>query len=153
MDASEARRIGLANLERLRDDLRLWEWRIDLYIGRLDGHAVAECQVNAPYCQASITLDSDKLDTETDVLRALRHELVHVFCWPMHAYGQHASDLTDNAAIDASWTFYLERMVWSVEQLMDRHGIPLEVKGEEDGDKGQADGPVREAEDEERPAA
>jgi hypothetical protein len=121
MDASEVRRIVEANVERLCDQLRLWDWHLSIAYRRLDGDAVAQCDVSAPYLRATITLDNDKMDTEDEVLRALRHELIHVFCWPMHAFGQHAHDMTDGESSDSAWTFYLERLVWSVEQLMDTH--------------------------------
>jgi len=41
MDESKVKEIATANLQRLTDQLRLWEWRIDIYTGRLDGSAVA----------------------------------------------------------------------------------------------------------------
>lgn len=123
---SEAKSVVLANIERLRDDLRLWDWHLEITYGRLDD-ASATCQIHPAYQRATITLDPEQLDDEQDVLRALRHELIHVFCWPMHAYGLHTEELTDGKTVDANWTFYLERMVWSVERLLDLHEVPLEV--------------------------
>lgn len=125
MDSSKCREILLANIERLRADLRLWDWRIDIFTGRLEGNAVGEVRVHSPYQRAEITVDNDKVDDEAEALRVLRHELIHIFCWPMHAFADSTGDMDEER--HKNWTFYIERMVWSVEQMMDRHEIPIQA--------------------------
>lgn len=119
MNADDAHAIIRANVDRLRDQLRLWDWHIDVRCKRLNEGTAGQCQVQAPYLRASIEIDNEQVSDERELLHVLRHELVHVFCWPFHAYGEHVAEMTEGDSVDSAWTFYLERMVWSVEKLLD----------------------------------
>lgn len=125
MDTSEVRSIVRANLDRLRDQLLIGDWFVNVSYPALEGDVVGRATVHAEYKRAEIELDPAKLEDEAEVLRVLRHELIHVFLWPMHAFAVHAHDISDGRSTDFLWTFMLERMVKAVEDLLDGHGVPL----------------------------
>lgn len=125
MDTSEVKAIVRANIDRLRDQLLIGDWFVNVSYPALEGDVVGRATVHAEYKRAKIELDPAKLDDEAEALRVLRHELIHVFLWPMHAFAVHAHDISDGQSTDYLWTFMLERMVHAVECLLDEHGVPL----------------------------
>lgn len=132
MDTSEAKRIVRENIHRLRDQLGLGDWHITTTYNRLGDDVAGRCTVHSEYKRAHIEIDNDKCDDEAEVLRILRHELVHIFCWPMHTYGVHVYEMTDGRSNDHMWTFTLERLVRSVEELLEAHDVPLLPESEPD---------------------
>lgn len=133
MEVSQAKEIVNAHVHHLRDQLRLWDWHIDIEYRHLADDVGADCTVRAAYQQAVIRIDNEKADTPEALLGMLRHELIHIFIWPMHSFGDWASEKSGGELPDEdfhTWTFYLERMVWNVEQLLDLHKVPLMTPAE-----------------------
>lgn len=120
MTVEEARAVVMPNVGSLIEQLRLHDWHIEVAYTRLPENTLGRCRVNSPYQRATIELDNDQIDDADELVKTLRHELVHVLCWPMHAFGTHAHELSDGQSTDSAWTFWLERMVWDVERLLDR---------------------------------
>lgn len=130
MDKSKMRRIVNKHVEQLRWALQLQTWKIDIEYCVLEGDSVASCLTNAPYHQMTIEIDCDKLDDKDEVLRFLRHEMLHglhaewddLFVHVMECVsnkGQRAvlSNLRHQAA---------ERLVGRLERMLD-HGLKLDV--------------------------
>ena len=131
MDKSELRPIVNRNIVHLVEQLRLWEWHIDVYYEHIEGAASGVVEVNAPYQRAHITLDPDGLNDEETALFALRHELIHVFLWPFHAFGHFAQAKSGGELSDEdhhTFVFYNERMVRNVEHLLDMHNLPMRAE-------------------------
>lgn len=79
LDASRVKAIVDANLERLRDELWLSDWKISVEYEPLEGDTAAECRLsNADYNVAVIALDPAQFSNQKQVLQALVHELLHV---------------------------------------------------------------------------
>lgn len=129
MKRSEIQEIARANIEHLRDQLRLWDWHIDIYYERIEGDAAATVKVRSDYHRADISLDPERLDTEEEVLQALRHELIHIFLWPFHAFGEWAQQKSPGGEMASEdyrvFTHHLERSVWFMERFMSMHNFPL----------------------------
>lgn len=119
MTVDEARAVVAKHSGALGEQLRLHDWHIEVAYTRLPEGTLGRCRVNSPYCRASIEIDNEQVDDGDEMLFTLRHEFAHIFCWPMHAYGEHVEAMTAGKSNDSAWTFWLERMVWSVERLMD----------------------------------
>ena len=138
MDTSELSKIVTANVERLRDQLRLWEWHIDIEYERLGEPGSAygtagSVSVKGDYRLAVISLDGDHIENEEMALTVLRHELIHVFIWPMHAFGHWAEEKSGGqfAPEDHSaYSFWVERLVGDVERLLDASDVPLQLPEE-----------------------
>ena len=80
LDRSEVKAIVDANVERIRDELRLHDWFIDIEYGPTSNERwAASCdRAGADYRHASITLDPEMHHSEEGVLRSLTHELIHL---------------------------------------------------------------------------
>lgn len=116
-------------LPRLKKQLGLETWRIDVRVGRLEPFVHGEVDLAAPYERASIIIDPGQLDDEVELLRVLRHELIHVALWPFQHFARviGADDATGMsvAAFQAVQEFCSERLVRAVEGVMDAAGLPL----------------------------
>lgn len=124
MEAERVRALVENSIDRMSEELNLGEWTLRVAYHRLDD-GCGECEVAPGYLSAHIILDPQQLEDREDVLRTLRHELLHVVAWPMNAaiqaYGPEDTE-------DANAHFYMERMVAHLERLIAPH-LPLEGGG------------------------
>ena len=106
--------------------LRLSEWSIDFVHRRLDGKA--EITVHPAYRDAAVSFDADNFETDAQVRRTLRHELLHL----MHAdlTGMRDGDVGEDGGTFESnvrWQYGVERLVWSLERMLDAQGLTPEA--------------------------
>lgn len=88
MDLSKVRAIVEKHIEKMRWDLQLQDWQIDtVYASKPHGNP-AEVNYLPEYRRATMTFDPSQLETREDVLRALRHELLHLVLAPVIQYHQ-----------------------------------------------------------------
>lgn len=116
-------------LPRLKKQLGLEAWRIDVRVGRLEPFVNAEVDLSAPYERASIIIDPGQLDDEVELLKVLRHELIHVALWPFQHFvqvvGADESVGMSAEVFQAVQEFCSERLVRAVEGVMESAGLPL----------------------------
>ena len=128
MDLSAVRALCDAAAPVMRDLLWVSDIRLDLVYGPCEsGSHDAECERNAPYRRATITIDPARADDETDVLDSLRHELLHVALgefdvfWEVAGAGVEA-DTPSATVLQRAWTLACERTVNTLENALDRMG-------------------------------
>lgn len=116
-------------LPRLKKQLGLEAWHIDVRVGRLEPFVHGEVDLAAPYERASIIIDPGQLDNEVELLKVLRHELIHVALWPFQHFAQvvgaDESAGMSTPAFQAVQEFCAERLVRAVEGVMEGAGLPL----------------------------
>lgn len=89
MDASEVKRIVDERIEPMMRAVGIPHWRITVEYEPLDEGVAASCNLNdADYWRALITIDPMKVDNEAELVRFLRHELLHVLAAPFQLYRQ-----------------------------------------------------------------
>lgn len=132
MDKSTAKLIIDDRLKPMRNAMQLNQWTIDVVWGHIDGEAggqvKGQCTADPKYMRASIELDPESHADEADLLRTLRHELLHIFHAEYQLYrrqvGHVVSDTTFDG-LDEAYQQASERTVWMMEQMLD-HGGDLE---------------------------
>ena len=82
MDTSLAQAVVEANIEQMIVDLNVQEWNLRITYERLDGDTIASVHMLADYKKATITIDPAKHEEGSEVLRSLRHELLHLHLAP-----------------------------------------------------------------------
>lgn len=129
METRDSQELVDANIHRLKDALCLDEWRITVEYRRLDSLAPGttchgECIVLPEYLTAMIAVDPAAADTPEDLLRTVRHEMIHIFLASMEAVVKTLGDTKiPDAVYESVRSFHVERQVNAVERLLDRAGI------------------------------
>lgn len=118
MDKSEVQAVVEANIDRIRTAMNLHDWFIGINY-EPTGHPgwAASCdRAGGDYQRASIIIDPNGHDSETEVLRSLVHELLHLVLAPFDVYRDAISSFAPDEA-DA-----LEQRLWThaVEQAATR---------------------------------
>lgn len=129
LDHSQVRSIVNANIEKMRWALQLQDWQIGVVYVALEESTRAECRLQVGHKKAEIRIDCDQCDDEPDVLRVLRHELLHVYDADMELYRAAVRHLLGGEAFDAVDEVFLhaaERLVGSIERMLD-HGLKIGV--------------------------
>jgi len=148
VDKSEAQRIVQANVERIRDALRLHDWYTTIEYGPCSNpNWGASCdRAGGDYKRATITINPELHDTEEEVLSSLTHELLHLVLAPLDVYrdiitslvpGMHELGGPVAVAEQRAWTHALEAVVTLLERGVTRHlweaaGDPAEDPAEPD---------------------
>lgn len=124
MNADAMREAVRETLEKFEDQLGIRDWDVTIDFERLEEGTAGKTTVHPEYRVAQITLDPEQSDTRDYAIRALRHELIHVFAWPYNGLGRIATAFfPDDDAGDAlmrEFHFYMERLVGDIERLVDR---------------------------------
>lgn len=135
MEVATAKKIVNEHVEWLRWALGLQHWTIHIVYKRLgtaEGQTVlGRCETNRRYREATISIDNDEIESETQILRVLRHELLHVFHAGFETYRQMAHEMIDGKAMDAMDVAFhdsIEAVVAHIEHMLDA-GLGLDAKG------------------------
>lgn len=111
-------------------DLQVNMWSVNISYCRSEGRlagAKATCTRKMEYMIATITIDPNMAHDEEDVLRSLRHELLHLVLAPFDLYMQTMFQaVTGDAALERieskQWDHAVESAVVSLERMLD-HGL------------------------------
>ena len=82
MDQSKVRRIVEDHIRDLMWALDLNDWMVNVQYRKLDPGVDGNCVVTYKYKHATISLDPNEYNTESEVLEVLLHELLHVVTGP-----------------------------------------------------------------------
>jgi len=135
MEASQVRAIVAKYAPALMEKLGIPHWSIVFYydLRETKGNFAkkGECTRQARYDRATIAFDPAEFADEQDVLKVLRHELIHVVLSPFdlfwHAAGAcWADDPVKEAMMDAVWNHAVEQAVICIERVCEGHG-PTEL--------------------------
>jgi hypothetical protein len=126
MDKSKVREIVREHAESLMEQLGIPHWKIDFYYNLRvsDGnHTVkGRCTKSINYNQAMVELDPDSFDDEAEVLKIIRHELLHVVLSPFDLFRQVADEMwkadpTRESMMDRVWDHAVEQAVVNLERM------------------------------------
>lgn len=136
MDRSEVKRIVDENITRMVDQLGIGYWRGEVVYGPCQNPDwKASCQRIVDYDQFIITIDHEKAETPEDVLRSLRHELLHVLISPFDLYRDVVTQMIaasdgDTCVAERVWTHAVEQVVLRLERMLDHClKVPLFEEG------------------------
>jgi hypothetical protein len=135
MDASEVKRIVEANIGPMLEALCLRHWRIEIdytKTGRENWAAMCD-RSGGDYFIASLTFDPEMHHSCHEVLRSLRHELIHLHLAPFDLYRdvmtQHIlNDTPEERQENRLFAFACEQMVGNLERMLanlDKSGYKL----------------------------
>lgn len=135
MDRSEVKNIVDEHIRFMIWDLQLQKWEIECSFDPEEDNIKASCKAEPAYMHALINIDPTKHNVEEDVLRSLRHELIHIFDSPYETYrkmvGQIISDEAFHA-LDEVFTMAKEQTRLMVEQMLDYgYKLPLSKRNVE----------------------
>lgn len=82
MDTSLAQAVVETNIQQMIVDLGVQDWNLRIAYERLDEKDAAQVSMLTDYKKATIVIDPDKHDDPEEVLRSLRHELLHLHLGP-----------------------------------------------------------------------
>ncbi len=125
MNSSKVKIIVEANVGAMVEALCLGHWRIGIdykKTGRDDWIAMCD-RSGGDYFVASIILDPEMHDDEREVLRSLRHELLHLHLAPFDLYRdamtQHiVNDTPEAGQENRLWAFACEQALGNVERML-----------------------------------
>lgn len=126
MDRSAVKAIVDREIEPLLRRLGIPHWRITVSYEPAppdaDGRYVAgHVNRRVDYDQAHVTLNPEAFDDESDVLRVLRHELMHVVLSPYDVFLNAVQSTLDGhaaaPALQSVWTHCMERAVIHLERM------------------------------------
>lgn len=134
MDESEVREIVNANIRQMRWALQLQDWEFKIEYACL-GHSSqetvkAECSPDPKYKHAVIVFDPAAVESEADVLRSLRHELLHCLYADIETYRKAVAQLLDDKpfnAVDEFFRHAVESLVGRLERMLD-HGLKIDME-------------------------
>lgn len=140
MDTSYVKAIVEANIAAMVDALCLNHWRIEIgYTSTGHDNWKAKCdRSGGDYYIAEITIDPAMHDDSTDVLRSLRHELLHLHLAPFDLYRdlmtQHIEEDTPAERQEQrAFTYAVEQMLGNLERMLaniDKAGLKTaQLKG------------------------
>lgn len=121
-----------ANVNRIRDALRLHDWYITIDYGPCaNPNWGASCdRSGGDYKRANIIINPEKHETEEEVLSSLTHELLHIALAPLDVYrdivtslvpAMHTLGSPEATAEQRAWTHALEATVTLLERGLARH--------------------------------
>lgn len=127
MDLSEVRGIVNEHLKPIRDALQLQDWHIDTEYLAIGDNTAARIRITPRYRKALIQFDPAAQEDRENVLRNLRHELLHLVLAPFTAYGLAISELVPktNSELDEHlFSDACELTVGNLERILD-FGVPF----------------------------
>lgn len=135
MDKSQCKAIIDGHIKQLRFAMGLQSWKVSFIYDHCGGAAKdgfatrAHVVRRGEYYQASITVDPAEFNTQHEVLKALRHELLHLFHAEFDTYDQVVQRaLSENgyAGLEPVRILAIERLVYCIESLLDYNGLTAE---------------------------
>lgn len=129
MDLSRVKALCDAAAPPMRAALWCADVRLDLVYGPCsDPDWSAECERNAPYNRATITIDPARHEDEGEVLDSLRHEVLHLVLTEFDVYANIVQSNIDEgdgpaqAVEERAWTLACERTINRLENVLDGLG-------------------------------
>jgi hypothetical protein len=124
MDRSAARAIVDREIEPLMRRLGIPHWHVsvvyDLRADNTSATTQALCHTLVDYNRARIEIDPDAIDDEADLLRVLRHELMHVLLSPFDLVANTLRDALDDrsrAVLQTIQAYAQEQAVINLERM------------------------------------
>ena len=122
-----AKAVVRAALRLCMDKFKLDDWTLDLTFTDLEEDIVGQCKLRPEYCQADITLDLTKINTDLLLVATVRHELLHVTLAHYHSACKVALRLSASSPVreginEVMWQAG-ERSVFQLEYLCDGLGF------------------------------
>lgn len=119
------------HFDTMRHQLQVGHWALNVLVEPIkDFDTVAEVHMFGDYDKATITIDPRKHHSDEDVLRSLRHEMLHLHLNPVEIYSETMGEMLE--PLDESGSLYaaeqrlrthaIERMVLNLERMLD-HGF------------------------------
>lgn len=131
MKSSELEALLDVYVPALREVFQLNQYALTWEVGALQEKNCAEISINQDYETASLIFDAAKLDTEEDVIDAVRHELFHVLLAEFETFRrssyQHVLTPAAQDSLEVLWTSCSERTVVRLERLFDV-GVKVNLK-------------------------
>lgn len=122
MERSECKKIVEAHLKDLMWELAVQNWQVNIRYQELPERTTASVELNYAYEWAILFIDPDKHETTEDVLKSLRHELIHLLLGPIEAYRLTLRELIKpklhDAEAQAAHTA-IERTVLNIERIFE----------------------------------
>lgn len=133
MDLSEVRRIVDEHLPFMLWDLQvnMWDVRISYepFRAEVEEGVAGQNSYDTDYDHCHIQIDPSRADTEEDVLRTLRHELLHLITSPIVDPEEHIRPFLTKEQQEALRTMLRhaeERIVLNIERMLDGgYRLPL----------------------------
>ena len=129
MPADQVKAIAKAYLEPMSQALHVSHWKITLKVEKIKDSAAAAAQVfmTSDYDIATIVIDPTQCNSEEEVVRFLRHELIHLLLAPFDLHSETVREVirqseTPDPGLAAEarvFTFAVERMVLNIERALD----------------------------------
>lgn len=129
MDRSKARAIVKNTITKMRWALQLDDWKIEIVWGRIEDSRIrvgnasyGRCTADPRYHRATIELDECQFDTKVELLRTLRHEMLHIYAAEFHTYRAQVHQLLDDKtafALDEASDRGHEDVVRLIENMLD----------------------------------
>lgn len=133
MEKSQATPLIQKELERYKQLFCLEAWDIRVYFTRLNENTPAEVELFAAYKQAHITFDLEQTKNDYELVRNLRHEMLHITT----ANFDHVVDVAkvglsehQTSMLVEVYDYHSEQVVNLFENILSRLDIPLETPAE-----------------------
>lgn len=133
MEKSQATPLIQKELERYKQLFCLEAWDIRVYFSRLKENTPAEVELFAAYKQAHITFDLGQTENDYELVRNLRHEMLHITT----ANFDHVVDVAKTGLSEHQtsmlvevYDYHSEQVVNLFENILSRLDIPLETPAE-----------------------
>lgn len=124
MEAMDVRAIVEQHAPRMKNALGIERWDISITVGRCHDEVKGQCEADPRYMIATIVIDPEHAEDLDDVVKTLRHEMLHVLVSPFEIYRAAVHQLVDIEAalnaVDEVWTFATENVVHSIEAALDK---------------------------------
>ena len=126
MNDAQVREVVDGAIREMRMAMGLSRWHVNVNYRSLADDDIGTCLLDVPHYRATVELDPAKHEDADEVLKTLRHELLHVchayFEVPRGVVGEYLSTTSFNA-VDVSFKLAAEHTVASMEWLLDDQGI------------------------------
>ena len=128
MDRSEVKKIVDEHVRFMIWDFQIQRWRLDVSFDEAEEEKEkARCTADPSYFTAYINIDPARHEDKDDVLRSLRHELLHIMDAPYEIYRKTIAQLlTEEAfhALDEVFIMAKEQTRFNIESMIE-HGYKL----------------------------
>src|SRR5690625_2021060 len=130
MEAMDVRAIVDQHAPRLKKASGIERWDVRITVERCPEQVKGQCEADPRYMIAEIQIDPEHAEDEDDVVKTLRHEMLHVLVSQFEVYRAAVHHLVDSEdalnAIDEVWTFATENVVHNIETALDQSSYNLD---------------------------
>lgn len=128
MNLSDCKQVVQAAISPMRHAMSLQSWRVTVNYIRFSGDDGTLAQVHADhrYMRATIDIDYDRHESAAEVLRSLRHELLHLFHADFGLYREVVGKAAESDVFETMEPIHnaaCERTVAALERMLDFCGM------------------------------